>query len=125
FPAQSLPELRLGGLDADSAAALLGEHGPGLPAEIRRRILAEAQGNPLGLIELCAVYDNQAIQAIQVPVPGPGGEGPPLTDRLRQAFEGQVRRLPDDTQTMLLVAAAEGSGDVRVLLEAASALGMR
>lgn len=118
FSAQGLPELVLGGLDADSAAALLGEHGPRLPAEIRRRILAEAQGNPLGLIELCAVYHDYA------PTVGQGGESPPLTDRLRQAFEGQVRRLPEDAQTMLLVAAAEGSGDVRVLLQAASTLGI-
>jgi hypothetical protein len=93
-------------------------HGPGLPAEIRRRILAEAQGNPLGLIELCDVYRDHAAAV------GQGAESPLLTDRLRQAFEGQVRRLPEDTQTLLLIAAADGSGDVRVLLEAASVLGV-
>src|SRR6266536_5726357 len=56
FPAPGLPVLRLGGLDAGSATALLGVHGPGLAADIRCHILAEAQGNPLGLIELCAAY---------------------------------------------------------------------
>src|SRR6266702_2966648 len=35
FPATGLPVLRLGGLDEESAAELLGEHGPGLSAEIR------------------------------------------------------------------------------------------
>src|SRR5207245_1250757 len=45
-----------------------------------------------------------------------------LTDRLRQAFEGQVRRLPTDAQTMLLVAASESSGDLSVLLTAANTL---
>ena len=118
FSAPGLPVLRLGELDADSAAALLDEHGLGLPAAIRRRILGEARGNPLGLIELCLVYADHA------PAAGPGGEGPPLTDRLRQAFEGQVRRLPDDAQTLLLIAAAEDSGDLRVLLDAADALGI-
>ena len=118
FPAPGLPVLRLGGLDEESATALLSEHGPGLSAEIRCRILAEARGNPLGLIELCAVYADQATAA------GPGGESPLLTDRLRQAFEGQLRRLPEDAQTLLLIAAAESSGNLRVLLAAASALGV-
>jgi DNA-binding CsgD family transcriptional regulator len=118
FPAPGLPVLRLGGLGEDPAAALLGAQAPGLPPELRCRVLAEAQGNPLGLIELAAVYCSHA------PAGGPGGDGPLLTDRLRQAFEGQVRRLPEDTQTMLLVAAAEGSGDLPVLLDAASALGV-
>jgi len=116
FPAPGLPVLRLGGLDAGSATALLGVHGPGLAADIRCHILAEAQGNPLGLIELCAAYHGHA------PGTGPGGTGPLLTERLRQAFEGQVRRLPHSTQTLLLIAAAEGSGDLRVLLDAAGAL---
>jgi DNA-binding CsgD family transcriptional regulator len=118
FPAPGLPVLQLGGLDRDSAAGMLAEYGPGLAAEIRCRILAEAQGNPLGLIELCAAYRDHA------PAEGPGWAGPPLTERLRQAFGGQVRRLPDRTQTLLLVAAAEDSGDLGVLLAAARALGV-
>ncbi len=116
FPASGLPELRLGGLDVASAAGLLREHEPGLPAGTRCRILTEAQGNPLGLIELSAAYHNHGCA-------GSLGAGLVLTDRLQQAFEGQVRRLPSKTQTLLLIAAAEGSGDVRVLLDAARALG--
>jgi DNA-binding CsgD family transcriptional regulator len=116
FPALGLPVLRLGGLDAASAAGLLSEHGFGLPPEARSRVLAEAQGNPLALIELCAAYHD--------PAAGPGGAGPALTDQLQQAFEGQVRRLPGSTQTLLLVAAAAGSsGDLGVVLDAARMLG--
>ncbi len=125
FPAAGLPVLRLGGLDTAAAAALLREYGPGLPAEAHSRILAEAHGNPLALIELSAAYRGHAPAAQDdAHAAGQGGVGPVLTDRLRQAFEGQVRRLPADTQTLLLVAAAEGSGDLGVLLDAAGTLGV-
>jgi DNA-binding CsgD family transcriptional regulator/tetratricopeptide (TPR) repeat protein len=118
FPAQGLPELQLGGLDAAAAAALLTEHGGAmLPPAVRDRILTEARGNPLGLIELPAAY----LHTPAVAWPGPGALA--LTDRLRQAFNGQVRRLPEPTQTLLLAAAAEDSGDLGVVLEAARALG--
>jgi DNA-binding CsgD family transcriptional regulator len=119
FPTPGLPELRLGGLDAAAAAALLAEHGgAGLPPWARERILAQAQGNPLGLIELAAAY----LQTPAAAWPGPGALA--LTGRLRQAFAGQVRRLPESTQTLLLVAAADDGGDLGVVGEAARALGV-
>jgi DNA-binding CsgD family transcriptional regulator len=119
FPASGLPVLRLGGLDAASAAALLADHAKGLGPAARSRILAEARGNPLGLIELPAAY------LAAPPAAGwPGSTALALTDRLQQAFEGQVRRLPADTRTILLAAASEDSGDLGVLLDAAAALGV-
>ena len=119
FPASGLPVLRLGGLDAASAAALLADHAKGLGPAARSRILAEARGNPLGLIELPAAY------LAAPPAAGwPGSTTLALTDRLQQAFEGQIRRLPADTQTILLAAASEDSGDLGVLLDAAAALGV-
>jgi DNA-binding CsgD family transcriptional regulator len=120
FPTQGLPELRLGGLDAASAAALLAERGGAeLTPEARARILAEARGNPLGLIELSA-----ADLGVSPTTARPGPAAPALTDRLQTAFDGQARRLPEGTQTLLLAAAAEGSGDLGVVLEAARALGV-
>jgi DNA-binding CsgD family transcriptional regulator/tetratricopeptide (TPR) repeat protein len=119
FAAPGLPELQLGGLDTVSSAALLAEHGGAeLPPEARERILAQAQGNPLGLIELAAAY----LHTPAVAWPGPGALA--LTDRLQQAFAGQVRRLPEPTQTLLLAAAAEDSGDLGVVGQAARALGV-
>jgi DNA-binding CsgD family transcriptional regulator len=119
FPASGLRVLRLGGLDAASAAALLADHAKGLAPAARSRILAEARGNPLGLIELPAAY------LAAPPTAGwPGGAALALTDRLQQAFAGQIRRLPVGTQTILLAAAAEDSGDLGVLLDAAGALGV-
>src|SRR6266702_3203858 len=118
FATAGLRELRLSGLDEASAAAVLMEHGgAGLAVEARARILAEACGNPLGLIELSAAYAGEPAAAARL--------GPlPLTDRLRQAFHGQVRRLPEATQTLLLAAAAEGSDDLGVVLAAGRALGV-
>jgi tetratricopeptide (TPR) repeat protein len=117
FPAPGLPVLRLGGLDTAAAA----RHNEPVGADAEwlvdpADVPAEARGNPLGLIELCAAYHEH------VPAAGPGA-GPALTGRLQQAFEGQVRRLPGNTRALLLVAAAEGSGELGVLLDAASMFG--
>jgi DNA-binding CsgD family transcriptional regulator len=118
FLAPGLPERRLRGLDTAAAAGLLAEHGGAeLTDEDRARILAEACGNPLGLIELAAAQRGAAPAAAWV---GPGGLA--LTDRLLEAFDGQVGRLPDATRAVLLVAAAEGGGALGVVLAAARAL---
>jgi DNA-binding CsgD family transcriptional regulator len=121
-PASGLPVLQLGGLDAASAAALLADHEKGLAPMTRSRILAEARGNPLGLIELPAAY--LAAPPVLPTAGWPGSPALALTDRLQQAFAGQIRRLPADTQTILLAAASENSGDLGVLLDAAAALGV-
>jgi DNA-binding CsgD family transcriptional regulator/tetratricopeptide (TPR) repeat protein len=116
-----LPELQLGGLDGAAAAALLAEHGGSeLPPLARAQILAEARGNPLGLVELAAAQRGAAPAAAGV---SPGGLV--LTDRLLGAFDGQAGRLPQATRTLLLVAAAEDSGDLGVVLVAAGALGVQ
>ncbi len=119
FPAAGLPALRLGGLDACAAAQLLMDYGGReLSREDRSRILEEADGNPLGLIELPAVYrSHMSVGARSI------GVAPALTDRLRQAFRGQARWLPGATQDVLLVAAAEEGGDLRVVLDAAATFG--
>ncbi|GLX04746.1 helix-turn-helix transcriptional regulator [Microbispora sp. NBRC 16548] len=91
-----LPEIRLRGLSAAAAAAVLEDAALTTPA-LRYRVLAEAQGNPLALIELPAALSGDASPS------RPGGL--PLTSRLRAAFAGQVDHLPEATQTLLLVAA--------------------
>jgi len=118
FLTQGLPELRLEGLDPAAAAVLLGEHGgAALAPQVRARVLAVARGNPLGLIELAAACRHHP------PAAAPDG-ALALTDRLGEAFTGQLRRLPTPTQTLLLVAAAEGSGELGVVLAAARMLGV-
>ncbi|MDH6576223.1 LuxR family transcriptional regulator [Kitasatospora sp. MAP5-34] len=124
FEAPGLAELSLGGLSPTAAAELLsagllsagsraGQH---RLSAVRRRVLAEAHGNPLALHELPAAL-------AQEEQPGAVG-GLPLTSRLQIAFHGQVSRLPAATQTLLLVAAAEESGDLAAVLRAATALGV-
>ena len=109
FSAAGLPELRVAGLSAGAAADLLGTD---LPLGRRQRVLAAAEGNPLALLELPRVLGEVS------------SEGPlPLTDRLRRAFETQLADLPDRTRAMLLVAAAEGTGDLAAALRAAVDLG--
>ncbi|OKI24535.1 helix-turn-helix transcriptional regulator [Streptomyces sp. CB03911] len=125
FPAAGLPELRLAGLDEAAAAELLSaavESGASagfagrVPPDVRRRVLAEARGNPLALTELPA--------ALAAEPAGSAGSGRlPLTSRLQLAFHGKVSGLPAATQTLLLVAAAEEAGDLAAVLHAATALG--
>lgn len=115
FPAGTLPELRLTGLSAAASADLL--DAADLSEAARYRILTEAAGNPLALLELPgAIRANAGRHEIAT-------EPLPLTDRLRQAFEGRLGALPRATGTLLLVAAVEGTGDLTVILRAAATLG--
>ncbi|NES27119.1 AAA family ATPase [Micromonospora terminaliae] len=109
FPAPGLPELTVGALAPADAVRLLD---PRLAPEVRMRVLAEARGNPLALLELPGVLDA-----------GEAGGPLPLTDRLLAAFHGQVDRLPAGTRALLRVAAVEDTGDLDVLLRAAAPLG--
>ncbi|WP_371480678.1 AAA family ATPase [Kitasatospora sp. NBC_00315] len=113
FPAAGLAQLRIAPLGDPAAAELLAA---GLPPTVRRRVLAEARGNPLALTELPA--------ALAAEPPGEGAPGVlPLTGRLRLAFHGQVTGLPAATRTLLLVAAVEETGDLATVLRAAGELG--
>jgi DNA-binding CsgD family transcriptional regulator len=115
FTAPGLPELRVAGLPAESAAALLDAQPADLTAALRYRILAEAQGNPLALIEL------PAASGYRPDIEDPGELA--LTGRLLAAFSGQAARLPDATRLLLLVAAADGAGETGLVLRAGQALG--
>ncbi|WP_433216314.1 AAA family ATPase [Microtetraspora malaysiensis] len=114
FPAPGFPELRLSGLAPEAAAALIDRH-PLTPA-VRYRLLAEAGGNPLALLELPVALTGEAGSVFS-----PGAL--PLTGRLQLAFHGQVSRMPEACQNLLLVAAADDSGELEVILPAAAALG--
>ncbi|MEE1827650.1 LuxR family transcriptional regulator [Streptomyces sp. BE20] len=112
LPLAGLPELRLAGLAGPDAERLLDARAAGEIADpVRRRLLAEAAGNPLALVELPFTEAES------------DAGGLALTSRLQIAFHGQVTGLPPATQTLLLVAAAEENGDLDVVLSAAAALG--
>uniref|UniRef100_UPI0024561E28 ATP-binding protein n=1 Tax=Nocardia farcinica TaxID=37329 RepID=UPI0024561E28 len=114
FPAPGLPELHVGPLRPDAAAALLDATAPALAPDVRMRTLGVAAGNPLALRELPGVLADAA------------DEGPnplPLTQRLHVAFHGRVSMLPAATRTTLLVAAAAGTTEAGPVLAAAAELG--
>ena len=115
WAAPGLPELRLTALADPEAEALLAAT-TALTGPERRRVLARAHGNPLALTELPSL-------------PGKDGDEPsdsvPLVGRLQLAYHGQVTRLPPATQSLLLVAAAEETGELDTVLRAAALLGAR
>ncbi|WP_026316021.1 helix-turn-helix transcriptional regulator [Actinokineospora enzanensis] len=107
-----LPELVVEGLGQADARALLDSlvTGPVDP-RVRDRVLAEAHGNPLALVELPRSWTG-------LTAPGP------LTGRLEQGYADQVADLPPDTRRLLLAAAAEPLGDATLLWAAAGLLGL-
>ena len=110
-----LPEHRVDGLDDATAAELLDAAAPGLPLTARGRVLSEADGNPLALLELPAV-------AAQPEDEESASGGLHLTERLERAFAARVSELPDATRLVLLVAALSDADDVGEILQAAAAV---
>jgi len=112
-----LAELRLGPLDDVAAAAVLDHRSPGLDSTLRRRVLEEAAGNPLALIELPASL------ATEHPSGEPWIAGPvPLTTRLERAFAARAADLGRDARGLLLVAAADDHGLVAEIMSATANL---
>src|SRR5215203_2030663 len=117
FGAVGLPELEIGGLDGVAVTALLAEHAAvPVDPQVRDRLLERTGGNPLALVELPSVLTSDQLSGTQ-PLPLP------LTDGVEYAFLERVRRLPDDAQALLLIAAAEDTGRQATVTSAAAALG--
>ena len=113
-----LPQLSLEGLDDPDARALLSRAVPGrLDDRVRDRIIAETGGNPLALVELSQTMS---------PAERAGGFAPPaagdLPSRLQERYLQRVAELPEATQRLVLLAAAEPLGDATLLWRAAERL---
>ena len=117
---EGLPELVIEGLTGDEARLLLDATiaGP-LDERVKARILGEAGGNPLALLELPRGL---------TPAELAGGFGRPdarpLASRIEHAFLLRAGTLPRDAQLLLLTAAAEPLGDLGLLWRAAERLGI-
>ena len=121
-----LPELRLSALTRADCERLLAEHAADLSQEARDRVIEEADGNPLALLHFAAnlTAEQQAGQPASLAQPLPLRQpGLSAAKRLEQSLRQAIRRLPDRTRLLLLVAAAEGSGNLRLVLKAAQAFG--
>jgi len=116
-----LPELVVPGLDEGATRELLRSvvMAP-VDERIRARLVAETRGNPLALLEL----PRGLISAEQPGLLGMVDEPGQLSERIEGNFRERLEALPDDTQQLLVVAAAEPTGDPLLLWRAAGRLGI-
>lgn len=115
-----VPELRLGGLEAQAASALLREHAGGeVAADVRDRLLASTHGNPLALAEAARTLRPAQLTG-EADLPDPL----PWTVALERAFLEPLRRFAPDARAALLLVAAEGTGDLAAVRAAAGRLGL-
>jgi DNA-binding CsgD family transcriptional regulator len=115
-----LPELALRRLSDADARDLLASSTPGrLDERVRQRMIDEAGGNPLALLELPYGVSSASLA---------GGfavaDSLPLVSRVEGSFRRRVDQLPDETQRLLLLGAAEPTGDPLLLWQAADVLGL-
>ncbi|MFF9624746.1 ATP-binding protein [Streptomyces griseosporeus] len=122
-----LPVMPLRGLPEDEAHALLAARirAP-LDAPVRDRIVAEARGNPLALLELPRTVDlagGFATPWTADPATAAAGTTS-ASDKVVASFRARLTALPSDTRRLLLIAAAEPTGDPVVLWRAADLFGI-
>jgi DNA-binding CsgD family transcriptional regulator len=115
-----LPELHLDGLPAHEARALLGSVVSGrLDGGVRDRLVAETGGNPLALLELPGRMSAAELAGgFELPVAGE------LPAHIEDHYLGRVGELPEPTQQLMLLAAAEPLGDAALVLRAGRRLGI-
>src|SRR4051812_17711969 len=115
-----LAELPLEGLDETDARAVLATAVPGrLDDGVRDRIVADTGGNPLALLELPRRM-SAAELAGGFELPAAGG----LPGHLEDHYARRVGELPEATQRLLLVAAADPAGDATLVWRAGQRLGI-
>ena len=102
-----LPELTMPPLSAEAAAELLNANAADFPVGVRRRLLAEAAGNPLALIESPAAIRG-ADHSVAMSLPWL-----PLTARLERAFTSVPATSPPGRPDGPPVAALNDSADLR------------
>src|SRR5271163_3572045 len=115
FREARLPSVRLERLDAEAAAEVLDHSAPDLHPVARARVLAEAAGNPLALVELARALPSSAGACERLSsVPAM------LTARLEQAFATRLDGLSEETCAVLLAAALDGRASLAEVTTAAS-----
>jgi DNA-binding CsgD family transcriptional regulator len=118
FDAPGLESLVVEGLDDDAARALLDERaGARLAPSVRERLVEQTGGNALALLELPTTLTEGQLSGRE-----PLAEPLPIGAGLQVSYLARLRRLPEATQSLLLVAAAEDSGDLTAILRAADTI---
>ena len=103
----------LGPLDDAASTALLADRFPALAPRVRQRLLAEAQGNPLALLELPAALTGMTSSARVLASPTL-----PIGQRLQAVFAARITGLPAASRYLLLLAVLDGTGDLGILQSA-------
>jgi hypothetical protein len=98
-----IPVLAVQALGLDDAVELLLSAADDIPLDrqVARDIAARAEGNPLALIEV-----GHELVARRTPPSALLDEPLPVGYRLRRHYEAQIRRVPEETRQLLLLAAA-------------------
>ena len=102
-------------LDDDASAKLVTTRFPDLAPGVRQRVVTEARGNCLALLDLptgLSDLQRSALAALPTTLP--------LTRRLRAPLTSRVAALPAATAYLLLLAVLEGTGDLSLLRAAAA-----
>jgi AAA ATPase domain len=102
-PFSGIPELAVQALGLDDAVEVLLSAAGDIPLDrqVARDIAARAEGNPLALIEV-----GRELAARRTPPSTLLDEPLPIGYRLRRHYEAQIRRVPEETRQLLLLAAA-------------------
>jgi hypothetical protein len=117
---RGLPELLVGGLGEADARDLLGTViSRPLDEQVRERFIAETGGNPLALLELPRGLTQADLDGGFEVMAAPG-----LLGRLEDSFRRRLEALPQAARRLLLVAAAEPTGDPVLVWRAAGLLGI-
>src|SRR5262249_1057973 len=117
--APGLADLRPAPLEAAEVRALIrSRSATALAPGAVQWLLESAQGNPLALVELPA-----SLTPAQLAGHDPVGSVPPTTS-VEETYLERVRSLPPPTRDVLLVAAAEVTGDRATIARAAETLGL-
>ena len=115
FDHTGLAELEVRRLDGAAAGQLLDSRFPRLAPAVRHRILVEAQGNPLALLELpVALSPGMRASAMALP------SALPLSRRLQALYGSRIAGLPSRTRQLLLLMALDGTGDMRIVDDGAA-----
>ncbi|WP_344615592.1 AAA family ATPase [Dactylosporangium salmoneum] len=119
FAAAGLPEIEVGRLSDEASELLLSAQSSELDGWRRRRVLREADGNPLALIELPKAWHAAYAQDNLPP------DRLPVTSRLERSFAHRMAGLRTEARDALLVAATNDGDDLPEILAAAGVLSGR
>ncbi len=115
-----LPQLHVTGLDDQDSRELLRSSLPGgIDRRVRDQLVLESRGNPLALREL-----PRALSPAELAGGFALAGSMPLESRIEQSLMARLDPLPIATRLLLLLAAADPTGDAGLLWRASAKLGL-